>query len=118
MGVFDQCKQAQGYSSLELSFFSFFEMIFFYQPLSQREPNGFTDRLVYFNTEEHKSPFSIHPSGPYSIQSIGAVEAVSWAIGHNPGGVATPTQDTRMAQSSQQAGTHFADLRRMTPTWY
>ena len=27
-------------------------------------------------------------------QSISAAEAVSWAIGHNPGQVATPTQDT------------------------
>jgi len=47
-------------------------------------------------------------------ESVGAAEAVSWAIGHNPGRVATPTQDTRMAQLSQQAGTQFADLGRMT----
>ena len=55
---------------------------------------------------------NVHPLEPYSVQSISAAEAVSLAIGHNPGRVATPTQDTRMAQSSQQAGTHFADLRR------
>ena len=55
-----------------------------------------------------------NPLGPYSVQSVGAAKAVSWAIGHNPGWVATSTQDTRMAQSSQQAGTHFADLGRMT----
>ena len=36
---------------------------------------------------------SIHSSGPYSVQSVGAAEAVSWAIGYNPGWVATPTQD-------------------------
>ena len=65
---------------------------------------------------------SIHPLGLYPVQSVGGTEAVSWAIGHNPGRVATPTQNTRMAQSSQQAGTNFANLRRMTgwvnPTWY
>ena len=55
-----------------------------------------------------------HPLGPYSAQSVGAAEAVSWAIGHNPGRVATPVQDIQMAQSSQQAGTHFANLGRMT----
>ena len=37
---------------------------------------------------------SIHPLGPYFVQSVGAAEAVSLAIGHNPGRVATPTQDT------------------------
>ena len=57
---------------------------------------------------------SIHPLGPYSRQSVGAAEAVYWAIGHNPGWVATAMQDARMAQSSEQAGTHFADLGRMT----
>jgi len=36
----------------------------------------------------------IHPLGPYSVQSIGAAEAVSLAIGHNPRQVTTPTQDT------------------------
>ena len=41
-------------------------------------------------------------------------QSKSKSIGHNLGRVATPTQDTRMAQSSQQAGTHFANLRRMT----
>ena len=34
--------------------------------------------------------------GPYSVQSVGAAEAVSLAIGHNPGWVATPTQCTSM----------------------
>ena len=29
-----------------------------------------------------------------SVQSVGAAEAVSFAIGHNPGRVATATQDT------------------------
>ena len=57
---------------------------------------------------------SIHPLEPYSAQSIGAAKAISWAIGNNPGWVANPTQDTQMAQSSQQAGTHFSNLRRMT----
>ena len=56
------------------------------------------------------------------MQSVGAAEAVSWAIEHNPGWVTTLTQDTRMAQSPQQAGTHFVNLGRMTggvnPTWY
>ena len=33
--------------------------------------------------------------GPYSVQSVGAAEAVSLAIGHNPGWVATPTQGSR-----------------------
>ena len=33
---------------------------------------------------------------PYSVQSVGAALAVSLAIGHNPGGVATPTQYTRV----------------------
>ena len=36
----------------------------------------------------------IHPLGPYSVQSVGAAEAVSLAIWHNPGRVAIPTQDT------------------------
>ena len=49
-----------------------------------------------------------------STESVGAAEAVSWAVGHNPGRVTTPTQDTRMAQLSQQAGIQFADLGRMT----
>ena len=54
------------------------------------------------------------PLRPYSMQSVGAAEAVSLAIGHNPGWVTTLMQDTQMAQSSKQAGTHIADLRRMT----
>ena len=37
---------------------------------------------------------SIHPLGPYSVQSVGAAEAVSLAIGHNPGRVDTPIQYT------------------------
>ena len=35
-----------------------------------------------------------HPLGPYSVQSVGAAEAVSLAVGYNPGWVATPTQYT------------------------
>ena len=35
---------------------------------------------------------SIHPLGPYSVQSVGAAKAVSCAVQHNPGRVATPTQ--------------------------
>ena len=56
----------------------------------------------------------IHPLGLYSAQSISVAKSVSWAVEHNPEWVTTPTQDTRIAQSSQQAGTHFADLGRMT----
>jgi len=37
---------------------------------------------------------NIHPLGPYSVQSVGAALAVSLAIGHNPGRVPPPTQDT------------------------
>ena len=37
---------------------------------------------------------SIHPWGPYSVQSVGTAKAVSLVIGHNPGQVATPTQVT------------------------
>ena len=37
---------------------------------------------------------SIHPLRPYSVQNVGAAEAVSLAIWHNPGWVVTPTQDT------------------------
>ena len=37
---------------------------------------------------------SIHPLGSYSMQSVGAAWAVSLGIGHNPGRVTTPTQDT------------------------
>ena len=36
----------------------------------------------------------IHPLGPYSVQSVGAASAVSLAIRHNLGWVATPTWDT------------------------
>ena len=58
---------------------------------------------------------SIH-LGPYSVQSIGAAHAVSMAIGHNPGQVATPTQDT------SKLALIFTDLGRMTgrvnPAWY
>ena len=32
--------------------------------------------------------------GLYSVQSVGAAQAVSLVIGHNPGRVATPTQYT------------------------
>ena len=63
---------------------------------------------------------TFHPSNPLglnvhwdrSVQSVGTAKAVSWAIGHNPGRVTTSTQDTQMAQSSQQAGTRFANHRR------
>ena len=46
------------------------------------------------------SPFklSIHPLGPHSVQSIGAAKAVSLAVGHNPGRVATPIQWTSMLE--------------------
>ena len=36
----------------------------------------------------------IHPLGPFSVQSFGSAYAVTWVIGHNPGRVATPTQET------------------------
>ena len=36
----------------------------------------------------------MHALGPYSVQSVGAAEAVSLAIGHNHGWIATSTQDT------------------------
>ena len=78
--------------------------------------------LTVPNQEIQSNPNQSNPSGPNSVQSIGAANAVSWAIGHNPGWVATSTQNTQMAQSSQQAGIHFADLERMTgrvnPTSY
>ena len=48
------------------------------------------------------------------MQSVGAAEAVSWAIEHNPGRVATPMQDTQNDFLTQEAGTHFADLRGTT----
>ena len=35
-----------------------------------------------------------HTLGPHSVQSVGAAEAVSLAIGHIPGQVTTPKQDT------------------------
>ena len=74
------------------------------------------------HSEINMDSWNIHPLGPYSVQRVGAADAVSCAIGHNPGQVATLTQDTQMAQSSQHAGTHFANLRRMigwvNPTWY
>uniref|UniRef100_A0A8C4Q8B4 Metalloendopeptidase n=1 Tax=Eptatretus burgeri TaxID=7764 RepID=A0A8C4Q8B4_EPTBU len=50
---------------------------------------------------------SIHPLGPDSVQSVGSAEAVSLAILHNLGWIAAPTV-------YQHAGTHFADLGRMT----
>ena len=55
---------------------------------------------------------SIHPLVPSSVESVGAAEAVSWAIGHNPGRVATPTQDTRMAQSSPASWHSFCRPRK------
>ena len=100
----------------------------------------------------------MHTLGPYSVKSVGAALTVSWARGHNPGQVTTPTQDTSKEEEKgdeigtilcaecwcclssflgyltqswtgrhsdtvyQHAGTHFADLGRMTgrvnPTWY
>ena len=39
---------------------------------------------------------SIHPLGPYSVQSVVAAEAESLVFGHNAGRVTTPTQDTSM----------------------
>ena len=60
------------------------------------------DILVILNAQG-----GIVPLEPYSVHSVGAAKAVSWAIGHNPGQVATLTGDTRMAQSSQQAGAHL-----------
>ena len=45
----------------------------------------------------HKHAINIGGSSfkfSYSVQSIGAAKAVSLAIGHNPGWVTTPTQDT------------------------
>ena len=51
---------------------------------------------------------SIHPLGPYSVQSVGAASAVSWAIGHNPGWVTTSTHEI------SKLALIFADPRRMT----
>ena len=59
-------------------------------------------RVIYFFASAEllvAYPFihpSIHPLGPCSVQSVGAAFAVSLAIGHNPGWVATPTQYTSM----------------------
>ena len=50
----------------------------------------------------------------HTLYSVSAAEAVSRTIGHNPGQVTTLMQHTQMAQSSQQAGTHFANLRWTT----
>ena len=69
---------------------------------------------VKLHTYDQLATRNIHPLGPYSVESVGAAEAVSWANGHNPGQVAILTKDARMAQSSQQAVTHFGDLGRMT----
>ena len=58
--------------------------------------DGFMDKnykeyiYIYIYTHTHIHP-SIHPLGADSVQSVGAAEAVSLAIEHNPGGVATPT---------------------------
>ena len=58
----------------------------------------------------------IHPLGASSVQSVGAAEAVSLDIGHNPGPVTTLTQYT------STLALIFADLGRMpgkvNPTWY
>ena len=50
--------------------------------------------ITHYITEHLRIHPSIHPLGPYSVQSVGAAEAVSLAIGHNPGRVTTPTQYT------------------------
>ena len=44
-----------------------------------------TIRMLFYQS---KNPY---PLGPHSVQSVGAAEAVSRAIGHNPGQVDTPT---------------------------
>ena len=79
-------------------------------PLPQRCPGS---PLLYSQTVLP----SIHPSGPYSVQNVGAAclssllgyWAQSWTGRHSDKGY-------------QQAGTHFTDLGRMTcrvnPTWY
>ena len=56
--------------------------------------------------------FSIH--WDCTLYSVGAAKAVSCTIGHSPGQVTTLIQDTQMAQATQQAGTHFANLRMIT----
>ena len=43
--------------------------------------------------------------GPYSVQSVGAAEAVSCAIGHNPGQGTTPMQETQMLPPEVMAHT-------------
>ena len=50
---------------------------------------------VYSMNVLHNHTGHIKPV-PYSVQSVGAAFAVSLAIGHNPGQVATPTQYTSM----------------------
>ena len=58
-------------------------------------PSDFAEHLNWLDIKGNSDlPTSIHPSGPFSVQSVGAAEAVSWAVGYNPGQVATPTQDT------------------------
>ena len=51
-------------------------------------------KVIFHHWKMWPKIISIHPSGPHSMQSIGAAEAVSLAIGHNPGRVATSTQCT------------------------
>ena len=61
------------------------------QGRSKWEGSTYCKIILLFTT---KSKLSIHPLRPYSVQSVGAAKAVSLAIGHNPGWVATPTQYT------------------------
>ena len=76
---------------------------------------GFTNDLWYIVCQPNWMEPSRHPLGPHYVQSIGAAEAVSLAIGHNAGRVVTLTQYTTMLVLI------FANLRRMTdrvnPTW-
>ena len=73
--------------------------------------------LTHFRESGHfqTAVSSIHPLGPYSVQSVGAAEAVSLAIGHNPGPVTTPTQDTsKLALISLTS----EGWQAINPTWY
>ena len=57
---------------------------------------GFTNDLWYIVCQPNWMEPSRHPLGPHYVQSIGAAEAVSLAIGHNAGRVVTLTQYTTM----------------------
>ena len=56
-----------------------------------KEPHGLSSSRVHRTLLRYTARDPIHP---YSVQSVGAAEAVSLATGHNPGRVATPTHDT------------------------